>query len=187
MTVEATIQIEFGDVDASDSLVVLEFDDVLNVDSEGDPKTSFAPGDDIYFRLQTSLGVVIEDIVPTDGTVQPLGAIAREAVEISTFLSREELTPTKIALKYIPFGSIVIEYIGRNGVVTRSQTASSVIEYEGDIAFTPFLAEFTYTYLPSIYVLRTPNVTLEEGETYPIVIVVYLTTPAEDINNGCNS
>lgn len=187
MAVEATIQIEFGDVDSNDSLIILEFDDVLNVDGSGDPKSRFDPGDDIHFRIQTSSGVVIQDIVPTDGTVQNLGASNRQSAETVVFPSREPESPTKIPLKYIPDGGIGIVYVGRNGVVKRSQKTNGVIEYEGGVTFTPFLTEFTYNYIPTIYVLRTPLIDLQKNETYPIVIVVYLTTPAEDINNGCDS
>lgn len=187
MAVEATTLVEFGDVDPASVLVVLELDNILNVDSEGNNKTSFAPGDDIFFRLQVSSGVVIEDIIPTDGTVQNLGAVSRSSEETTVFLSREADNPTKKTLSYIPNGSISITYIGRSGSVSRAQKTNLSVEYTGDINSVPFLAEFTYNYNIGSYVLRTPNIELTENESYPIVIVVYLNTPPEEINDGCNS
>ena len=52
MSVQSTIVVEFGDGADSSGFVAMELDETLNLDSDGNVKTSFAPGNEVWFWLQ---------------------------------------------------------------------------------------------------------------------------------------
>jgi len=69
MTVAATVVVEFGHGVDSGALVVVELDEVLNLDLDGNEKTSFSPGDTPYFLVHHDSSVRIGAIKSSAGMV----------------------------------------------------------------------------------------------------------------------
>ena len=92
MTTQATIVVTFGEnVSSSNHFVRAELDDTLNLNSEGKSKTSFNPGDDVYFLIQHDSTVRIRAIRSTSGQVQSLGAVSRSREQIMLYTELNEI------------------------------------------------------------------------------------------------
>jgi hypothetical protein len=75
----ATLVVQFGESADSTAFVTAEFDDVLNVDSAGEVKSSWLPGDSIFFLVQHDPSLRIDAILPTgnSGTIVDCGIVSR--------------------------------------------------------------------------------------------------------------
>lgn len=187
MTVEATLLIEPGAGVGESQLAIIELDDTLNVDTAGKTKTSFRPGDLIYFRVHHSFDVAITDIIPTDGSVQFLGQVPRSQLDSFVFASREANSPPNHNLSKIPSNNLSIDYYGRSGTIDIVKAFNGVVTLQGDINQVPYLAKVGYNYRCDSYVLRTPSMTLAADETYEIVVIAYSELTSGDLDACSNS
>ncbi len=184
MSVEATLVVDFGSADTSQDITIIEPDDILNIDEEGEVISSFSPGDSIYFRTHFSNNIILTDLIATTGDIQNMGVVTRQSEEETLFVSREPDSPTQYTLGYLPGGAIGITHYGRQGSLTRTQHSNGVVQYESSVDQVPFYTKFSYSYRSNLYLLRTPEITLAEDETYTIVIVAYVDVEEAD---ACNN
>lgn len=180
MTVEATTVVSFNSSsDSEDYIFNIELDDTLNLDSEGEVKTSFAPEDLVYLFVNKSFNVDVTAVAITAGSISSLGAGQRTGETTHLFATREQATakepfPGLYTLDYITT-ICDISYIGNGGRVTKQTTPISGLALYPDIARTPFIAKLNYTYPGRGYLVTPPTMVLAEDETFPIAVVFYIT------------
>ena len=86
-----SIIISFGSLSSSDAgLIVLEPDDLLNIDSEGNIKTTFNPGDDFYFLVHHDHTIIIDSVKSTSGALRAQGEKTRTNIQLITFTLETE-------------------------------------------------------------------------------------------------
>jgi len=164
---QATIVVKFGD-DVSDSSsyhVVAELDDTLNLDSEGESKTSFNPGDPVYFLVQHDSRVRIRAIRATLGDIQSLGSVSRYRDSVMLFAEINEK-----------------QSVGYMGGTANSLWYGNTVGL-GSNGLTDFIATFgTFPAIGKIgrscpfnsYVLRSNVPALTEDDEYLVGIVIYM-------------
>lgn len=166
-TVAATMVVEFGQGADSSALVVVELDDTRNLDAAGDVKTSFAPGDLVYFRVHHDQALRIGSVVPTDGSVTALGrAVFPNAIEAQLFATAEA-----VSITHRPAGGVSATWYGRSAglsVAGEKLTADNV----------PCIGRIEYSFEGALYRLQAPNPTLAADETYPVAIVITMEAAA---------
>lgn len=157
-----------------DYLFYAEIDDVLNVDALGEKISSFSPGSTAYISVNHSSNIIIDSVVPTDGSIQFYETAGREKINDGVlFASRDADDPDTEDLPVIP-GSYAVECLGRVGRLTSAANSYGQVTLTGDITKTPFMANITTQYSAKIYKLSIPDVQLDEDETYPIGVVFYI-------------
>ncbi len=176
MTVETSLIVNFGNVDIDNSIVLFQLDSNLN------DTTSFNPGDDIYLFCQVSNDVEITDIVATHGDVRFFGNRSATNTDYIDFLSRDE-TPENNIGYYSPRVTST-SFLGRSGLVTYLQQANGSLSLHGNEAQTPYKLKVNYSVDYLSYKLSTPNVSLAEGESYPITVVLYVSK--KGVDDGCS-
>ncbi len=190
MTVEATTVVSFNSSsDTEDYIFNIELDDTLNLDSEGKPgNTSFAPEDVVYLFVNKSHNVDINAVAVTAGSVHSLGGGSRAGEDIHLFATREIMSkadeievvagvkdyPGLHTLNFITT-SCNVSYIGNIGRVTAKTTSINGLSYYPDVARTPFMAKFNYTYGGRGYKVKPPIMVLAEDETFSLAVVFYIT------------
>lgn len=167
MGVVASIKVTFGEgaEGASDS-VVMEFDDVLNVDSAGEEITQWQPGDIIYFRIQHPPTVRLDSVKPTDGQVVGQGAVPRERVDRQLWTDLDD----KQELGCIPDGGLTPKWYGNECSGLRKSGDKSVLVSSGVL---PAQCDVTYSAGFNLYKLITRFVELGQDETWPVTIVAH--------------
>ena len=161
-----TIVVKFGEsVSAADqALFVVELDNELNVDSEGEVKSQFFPGDEIFFLMHYDHSkMVVKAIKNTDGAVVVMGEVGRSKTEEMLF----EASDAPVELQHTPSSGPSAKWYGRTSALTRdgrSVTAAS----------TPCLGDITYSYTATSAKLIPPALTLAADEEFPIAIVIYV-------------
>lgn len=159
---------------AGDYLFHVELDDTLNIDSNGEIISNIVPGSTVYIAVNHSTDIIIDSVVPTNGSIQFYQNSSRTFVEEgSLFSGRLADGADEYDFPVVP-GSYSIEYLGRPGKVTSSVNSAGQVTLTGDISKTPFMAKITANYPVKIYKFTTPDVTLGKDESYPIGIVFYI-------------
>jgi hypothetical protein len=162
-----TIVVRFGQGAAGQDLFLVELDGQLNreiVDGVDQEKTQFYPGDEIHFLLhydQTKYRVTA--IKATAGQVQMASWVDRTQEEELLF----EVVGEAVELSHYPSRAPVVTWYGRTASLSRvgrSLAADSA----------PCLGLVTYPYRAWSGKLVPPPVDLEDGEEYPLAIVVYV-------------
>ena len=160
--------VSFGGGSASNALIKLELDDKMNVDSSGEEISSFAPGDNIYFRLHHDTTVQLARMASTDGEVEAQGSGSRTITEelLWVYLDDEH------ELGYVPNNSGITSshYGSEPSDIKKSGTKKMVIS-GGEL---PALSLVTYSANFSLYRLIAPDVDLAEDESWPVRIVAYM-------------
>lgn len=171
MSVEATILVEFNSESSNtgDYIAIAELDDISN-----DSKTSFLPGEQPVIRSHFSNNIRVDNIVATAGSINSVGSAIRTIEHTNLFTSRDSLNPTEYELPVVPLSTLV-SYDGRSGGYTTESLSGGRINLKGDVSLTPFLMRMVNTYSVNLYRLIPPSLTLEEGETYTIYVVFYVT------------
>jgi hypothetical protein len=161
MSVAATIVIKFGESAAdSSALALVELDDSRNVDAAGEVKSSFAPGDVVYFLVHHASELRIGSVVPTDGYVVNMGRtqFARKSQQL--FADGEA-----VSLSYLPAGGVAPTWYGRTSALTQNGQQLVAVD-------PPVIGDLSFTIDAALYRLQTPSVTLAEEQTYPVAVVV---------------
>lgn len=167
MSIVASTVVNFGAGANSTDLVVLEFDELLNVDAAGEQKTQFAPGDSIYFRIHHAPTLRVGAMAATSGQVVVQGKVSRERSEQLLW----ETVSDSHELACIPAGGLDATWHGNSGSGLRKAVPRSALITGGVM---PAVATVTYRAEFSLYKLLTPSVQLAEGESWPITIVAYM-------------
>ena len=168
-TTPSTLVVAYGDdVAEADQTAVVELDGTLNLDSDGETKTQFAPGDEVYFLVHHDADLVIDKVVPTDGTVVAMGAVSRSREADLLFVDEDA-----VSLSYLPAGSLSVDWQGREG--------SGLSRDEQSVTITdgwPALAHVAYGVDFYLYKLIPPTLELGEDESYTVHAVIYMEAAA---------
>lgn len=173
---ETTIVIQFngGSGASGDYLIVAELDDILNIDDNGDQKSSFSPGDKPFIRFHSSTNIRVDSVVSTDGGVLTLGGISRSRDESWLFASRDPEKRDEVQLPVVP-GGTAVTYSGRQGAYVTKAGIGGQVTIIGDVTKAPFLMNMTINYSATSYQLVPPALNLDDEETYTIYVVFYVT------------
>jgi len=164
MSVGATIVLEYGDGVDSASFVALELDETLNLDSDGNARTQFDPGDEVWFWLQHDESLVIDRIEATSGMVVDCGSARRSRSQELTFTGENSVT-----LSHIPAKNPTYTWYGNQGEgMTRDGRSLSV---SGN---TPCTCDADIPIDVRLFRFVPPLLELDAEETYRVVIVAYL-------------
>ena len=164
-TVGATIVVEFGTGADSSAFVAVELDDRLNKDANGEVKTSFHPGDEVWFWLQWDAAALrLDRVRATSGQVVACGTASRTREQQCTWTGDEA-----VELSHIPAGSPALKWYGNVG---------SGLSRDGRKLWvtgnTPCTADATVPISVHLYRYVPPPMALGEGETWRSVIVCYM-------------
>ena len=161
-----TFVVEYGDSVAEDSAggVAIELDDSKNLDSDGEVKSQFYPGDKVYFLVHLPDGLRIERVASTDGMVVARGQVAQSRQQDLLFVGEDP-----VSLSYQPAGSIAKNWQGKVGTGW-AQDDTGITVAGGQ----PCLCKVSYSVAFLAYYLVPPALSLGEDETYTIIVVVYV-------------
>jgi hypothetical protein len=157
----ATVVVQFGQGADSTALVKVELDGVVNIDAEGNEKTSFVPGDQPVFLVHHDASLVIGSVTCSSGLIQPLGLVSRERTQR---IECPDLTAQE--LEYIPNATPAFVWFGNDAglaLVDRTLTPAGAIPAVCDVSLSATFQQFR---------LIPPPITLAAEEDYPILIVV---------------
>jgi hypothetical protein len=160
MSVAATVVIQFGEGADNSATAVVELDESRNLTPDGEIKTTFSPGDVVYFLVHHAPQLRIGTVVPTDGYVVDLGRtqFARQTQQL--FADGDA-----VSLSYLPAGGVDATWYGRTSNLT--QTGSSLVAVDP-----PVIGDLRFSIEAALYRLQAPSVTLAEDQTYPVAVVV---------------
>lgn len=105
----ATCRVTFGETSGTDSFSVLELDETLNLNADGEPKTTFGEGETIWFLLHLPPGVSPGLAYQTDGQVSYVGQVTRQRIQEGVVWTPEDLS---IDLTYYPAGEVTVDWQG---------------------------------------------------------------------------
>lgn len=163
-TVGATIVVEFGQGADSSAFVAVELDDHLNRDADGEVKSAWQPGDQVWWWVQHDPSLRIDRVRCTSGMVVSGGTVSRSRDQQLTWTGDEA-----VELSHIPSGSPTLKWYGNVGTgLSRDGRRMSVtggLPCTAD-AIVP-ISVHLYRYVP-------PPMSLSGDETWRSVIVVYL-------------
>ena len=152
-----------GAVSAASGLIVAEIDGAMHLDAEGKERSSFLPGEPVYFLLhydETKIKII--RLRPTDdGDVQYIGRVTRTRVEQLTWQHPAHL----IDLLYLPSDQLSEKWYGRGSNLYRTGQ-----QVQADMA--PCLGDISYPVKFSQYLHRPAVVEIADGEEYPVDIIV---------------
>jgi hypothetical protein len=156
----------FGDESGSgDSGIQVFWDDVANVDSEGEPISEYYPGDSRYFLVIVPDGYRLLDVKSTDGAVSAMGSVSRPQVDRVLFDQQDKL----IDLSQQPAGGVSPTWYGNSATET-------VEGKQVKASAAPCLADIEYSYAALQYRLTAPatlNIGPNDDDDWPIGVVVY--------------
>ena len=162
--VVGTLVVRFGEsARSADSKVVVEWDDTLNLDGDGNVKSRYVPGDEAYLLVHAP-GIEIIRVAATDGSVATAGQAVLDREEELSFGDIDDLHD----LRYLPAAAPVVSWCGRQGTGWK-RTGRNVRVDDGF----PCLAKVSYPVLFDRYRLQTPAKNLAIDEEYPLLVYVY--------------
>ena len=162
----ATLVVPFGgSAKSASGNVMAEWDDTMNLDESGNPKSEWQPGDPAYLLVYHDHTARIVAVKATAGSVGN-----GDGVE----LPREELVgfseaAVAQALQYLPAEFPAIDWKGNRGREV-SVSGKEMLVKAGEF---PCLAKCVYPVRFTRYRLQTPEMTLDVDETFPIRVYVY--------------
>ena len=130
-----------------------------------DGRTSFAPGDTVYFHIFRSRNVAIDSVIASDGNVYRVMTVpdsVRRDVEI-------QFVNTDHAALSLPARQIVdYNWLGRSLGGLRLVDEQTIAARSSGIA----VARVTIETHAWPWAINTPVVSLDENENYPIVVYI---------------
>ena len=171
---ETTILVSFNDgTDSDEYLTLAELDDVLNIDSNGDVKTSFGEGDEPYFRFHCSDNIQLDAVASTLGSLINIGTANRVKESSNVFASRDDDALDSHTLPVVP-SSYSVTYEGNVGSLLSETTTGGLVTLSRRTSHTPFSAFFLSSYRATIFQLVPPALSLGDDETFNIYVVFYV-------------
>lgn len=160
-----TCRVTFGQGSStSDPFTVLELDDTLNLDAEGEVKTTFSATDTIWFVLHVQPGYVPSITYQTDGQVTYCGKVARSRTIEGALWTPEE---TSIELSYYPVGEVAVEWQGND--IALASINGRTLSVASDSLTVMARANLSFSIDCYLYRFDPPTeLSLEEDETYSI-------------------
>ncbi len=161
---EPTIVVEFGEeVGQGDRLFVVELDEARNLDSAGEVKTSFHPGDNIYFQMHydaTKLKIVRMATTDGEAFIQNKSVRSKEIDQL--FVNDKEITTP-----HVPNRRPNISWYGKTSPYTWKFNTLKVDSY-------PVYGKINYNFDVTLCLWKAPTPILSEDDTWPIAVVVYV-------------
>lgn len=154
----------FGESSAAASgSIVPEIDGVMHLDADGREKSSFLPGEAVFFLLPHDANVRIIRVRATDdGDVQLVGPVTRTRAQQITFEHPAHL----VELSYRPSGQPTAKWYGRG-----SNLYLSGKTLQADMA--PCLGDISYPIVATQYLHRPMSaIVLLPGEEFPVDIII---------------
>lgn len=160
-----TIVVKFGEsVDQTlDQLFVVELDEQLNRDIQGEVKNQFLPGDPVYFLMHYDPGLRVAAIRTTSGDVVRLGTVGRTGSEEILF----EAADDEHELPHNPSGHPSASWYGRSSTINRSGRTLTA-------ASTPCIGEVSYGYQAESCRYEPPAMSLSGDQEYKVGIVIHV-------------
>jgi len=161
--------LNFGEeIAGSGALIVAEIDVDKHQDDDGNAKSSFLPGEEVFVLIHHDPDIRIVRVQDTGkGDLLRIGRVTRSRTEEMTFTHPAD----KQELPHIPFGGVSASWYGRSSMlvlVGRQLQASSC----------PCLGDISYNFSAVQYKYRLPaGVSLAVGEQYPVDLVVEYERP----------
>jgi hypothetical protein len=166
----ATCRVTFGESSESDAYAVLELDETLNLDADGEPKATFAEGDTIWFLMHVQPGWVPSLAYQTDGQVSYVGQVTRLRTQKGVVWSPENLS---IDLTYYPVGEVAVDWQGNeiDLLPPLGRTLKALLDPLNVMA----RADLTYTVSFDLYRFDPPaGLVLAEDQDYQIDAMITL-------------
>lgn len=157
---EATIVVQFGQDASSQALVKIELDEQMNVDADGNEKTSFQPGDTPYFLVHHDSTLRVQKVECSSGMVQSFGTVGRARTQRAQWVNTDA-----VELEY-EVSDPSFEWFGNDAIPTvvgRSMTPTGAVPAICDISMMVSFEQFK---------LIPPELTLSEGDDWPVLVVV---------------
>lgn len=135
------------------------------VDGVDQEKTSFAPGDLYHFLVQHDPTLKVARIASSSGTVSQYGQVTRthdQAIELPT-------ADEPVSLSYTPSAAPSVRWYGN--APTLSRDGRDLSWASGPL---PAIGVATYQSAWTSCRLTPPEMTLAEGEDWPVLIVITL-------------
>jgi hypothetical protein len=153
----------FGESSAASGSIVAEIDGAMHLDADGREKSSFLPGEAVFFLLHHDANVKIVRVRSTDdGDVQLIGKVTRSKSQEITFEHPAHL----VDLSYRPGGQPTAKWYGRG-----SNLYLSGKSLQADLA--PCLGDISYPIVATQYLHRpTSAIVLQPGEEFPVDIII---------------
>lgn len=166
MTVVATLVVPFGEIaSGAGGAIIAEWDDTMNLDTDGEVKSRWLPGDEAYLLVHHDNTIRILAVKATAGSIGAAGAATLNRQGLIGFAAAGE----KQGLQYLPAGALTYTWKGNVG-----QGAGNVgREVSVGGGQFPCLAEIAYSVAFGRYLLQTPSMTLGADETFPIRVYIY--------------
>jgi hypothetical protein len=158
-----TIVVKFGDDVSSNALFVVELDEEMNRDGQGEVKSQFYPGDQVWLLMHYDSNLVIKDVRTTSGDIVRQGTVTRSHTEETLFADAD----TPVELPHNPYGGLGASWFGRSSALSvsgRQVTAES----------TPCIGNVTHSFLAELWMYTPPPLSLVADQEYPAAIVVYV-------------
>lgn len=173
MAVEASIVVVFGDDADTSGLVVVELDptDDLNLNSDGEVKSTFnatvSPVDTPALIIHHSDSLTITEVVSTAGNISGPYNAGSQTREIDfSFPSIDDTSSIGYAdtslSSYSFYGNEAVLAVSGNDLIATGGSSPCVGIANVNVNF------------QAKYILTPPLVVLDEDETYPITIYVYV-------------
>lgn len=164
MVETVTRVLSFGeDTAGSGTLIVAEIDVDMHLDDEGNAKSSFLPGEEVFALIHHDPEIKIIRVSDTaGGDLQRIGLVTRVRTQQMTFTHAED----KEELPHIPNTVPTASWYGR----------SSGLALDGrqlQAAGAPCLGEITYSFAAEQYKYRLPvGIEVAVGEQFPVDLVI---------------
>lgn len=164
MSFDATIVVRFGDQASDDAFAVVELDDTRNLDSEGDVKTTFLPGDEVFFRVHL-YEADIQRITKTSGVVTDYGDDTFDVEDSIQFIELD----SEETLNYYPIGNVSYDWYKNNDGIIQKSGRKLTNKFDG-----PCIGEMTYKFSARVFKYTPPSLNLDPGEEFKALIVIYV-------------
>ena len=165
-----TCRVTFGSGSASDPFAVLELDDTLNLDADGQVITTFGEGQPIWFVLHVQPGYVPSLAYQTDGIITYCGPVTRARTMEGAVWSPENLS---VELNHYPADGVAVDWQG-NSLALAPVSGRTLAAVDSTLTL---MARGNLSYAVNCHLYRfdPPSaLVLGEGESYTIDAMITL-------------
>jgi hypothetical protein len=165
-----TCRVTFGSGSASDPFAVLELDDSLNLDADGQVITTFGDGQPIWFVLHVQPGFSPSLAYQTDGMITYCGQVTRARTMEGAVWSPEDLS---VELSHYPAGGVAVDWQG-NSIALAGVSGRTLAAADAELTLMA-RGNLGYTINCHLYRFDPPSaLVLGENESYIIDAMITL-------------
>jgi len=166
-----TCRVAFGQGSStSDPFAVPELDDTLNLDADGEPKTTFGKDETIWFLLHIEPGYAPDQAYQTDGMITYCGPVTRSRTMEGALWTPENLA---VELSHYPAGDVAVDWQG-NEIALAPVSGRSLAAVDDPLTV---MARGNLTYAVNFHLYRfdpPAGLVLGEDEDYAIDAMITL-------------